>query len=89
MQLEPTSKELTDLFDYIFGLVAHGDFHTLNHDIETIVAKYTATIWLVGYLRITFRHRKLLPAWPHLFEETKKELTARGHDVEALLRGLE
>jgi len=81
-------KSLLPYYKEINLLMAEEQFHTCNIFLENIRASELSDVLLVGLLRLTYSRKDHLNAWVGLFEKSKDELSKRGHDSHALLKGL-
>jgi len=81
-------KSLLPYYKKINQLMAEEQFHTCNIFLENIRVSELSDVLLVGLLRLTYSRKDRLNAWVGLFKRSKDELSKRGHDSHALLKGL-
>ncbi len=81
-------KSLLPYYKEINQLMAREQFHTCNIFLDNIRVSELSDVLLVGLLRLTYSRKDHLNAWVGLLEKSKDELLKRGHDSNALLKGL-
>ena len=83
-----TVKELLPHYTKINKLLYDKDYEDINSIFNTIDTTTTNGTLLMGLLRLTYIHKKLLSSWVPLRNKVEIELDHRGLDSESILRGL-
>lgn len=81
-------KSLLPYYKEINQLMIEDQFQACDVFLKNIRVKELSDVLLVGLLRLTYSRKDHLNTWVDFLEKCEKELTKRGHDSYALLKGL-
>lgn len=81
-------KSLLPYYKEINQLMIEDQFQACDIFLKNIRVKELSDVLLVGLLRLTYSRKDHLDVWVDFLEKSEKELSKRGHDSHALLKGL-
>lgn len=83
-----SAAELMAVIEGLNAQLKHRQFQVIDQMLRTVKLNLLSPEKILAFARTTFAVRGLLAEWPGFVRRARDELTSRGLDATALLKGL-